>query len=257
MLRASRRHHFLYEVPCIFWHYINVDEVSRITLKKIIVKCDGIITNCESLVYYKVRWTVTTNSDIFFITKCDTVYYKLLQVLQSAMDLLQIATGITKRDDYYKLRQYKTIRTLPFLPTPLTTPSLTLCLRSSENQIVGAGSRSGRINRSQCTFPRFVIGLVFLLLLPTLTIWFSLDHTRNVSDGVISGIGTLFSLDHKLYDSDYDSDSDSVSSENQHEGILYAHASIWAVEVPQRHFLRIVYVQYQHLTCIGCYIPRT
>ena len=29
------------------------------------------------------------------------------QVLQSAMDLLQIATGITKCDDYYKLRQYK------------------------------------------------------------------------------------------------------------------------------------------------------
>ena len=33
-------------------------------------------------------------------------YYKLRQVLQSAMDLLQIATGITKCDDYYKLRQY-------------------------------------------------------------------------------------------------------------------------------------------------------
>ena len=52
---------FVYEAPCIFWHYINVDEVSLITLKK---------------------------------------------VLQSAMDLLQIATGITKCDDYYKLRQY-------------------------------------------------------------------------------------------------------------------------------------------------------
>ena len=34
------------------------------------------------------------------------VYYKLRQVLQSAMDLLQIATAITKCDDYYKLRQY-------------------------------------------------------------------------------------------------------------------------------------------------------
>ena len=48
-----------------------------------------------------------TNCDSFFITKCDTVYYKLRQVLQSAMDLLQIATGITKCDDYYKLRQYR------------------------------------------------------------------------------------------------------------------------------------------------------
>ena len=42
-------------------------------------------TNCDSLVYYKVRWTVITNCDSFFITKCDTVYYKLRQVLQSAM----------------------------------------------------------------------------------------------------------------------------------------------------------------------------
>ena len=76
-----------------------------------------------------------------------------------------------------------------------------------------------------------MIGLVLLLLLSTPTIWFSLDHKRNASDGVVSGvgrkwkrsdssdsdsgIGTLFSLDHKLYASDYDSDSDSVASENQ------------------------------------------
>ena len=64
------------------------------------------LTKESSLVYYKVRWTVITNCDSFLITKCDTVYYKLRQVLQSAMDLLQIATGITKCDDYYKLRQY-------------------------------------------------------------------------------------------------------------------------------------------------------
>ena len=86
-----------------------------------------------------------------------------------------------------------------------------------ENQIVGVGSRSGRISQSQCTFPRFEIGFVLLLLLATLTIWFSLDHKRNVSDGVVSGIGTLFSVDHKVYASDYDSDSDSesVAIENQ------------------------------------------
>ena len=36
------------------------------------------------------------------------------------------------------------------------------------------------------------------LLLPTPTIWFSLDYKRNVSDGVVSGIGALFSLDHQL-----------------------------------------------------------
>ena len=73
---------------CIFRHYFNVDEVSWITLahsQKIITECDGIITNCASLVYYKVRWTAITNCDSFFITKCDTVYYKSRQVLQSAM----------------------------------------------------------------------------------------------------------------------------------------------------------------------------
>ena len=52
-----------------------------------------------------------------------------------------------------------------------------------------------------------------MFLLPTPTIWFSLDQKRNESDGVVSGIGMLFSLDHKLYASDYDSDS--VASENQ------------------------------------------
>ena len=58
-----------------------------------------------------------------------------------------------------------------------------------------------------------MIGLVLPLLLPTPTLWFSLDHKQNVSDGVVSGIRTLFSLDHKFYASDYESDS--VASENQ------------------------------------------
>ena len=60
---------FVYGVPCIFWHYIKFDEVSWITLKN----------------YYKVRWTDVTNCDTSFITKCDTVYYKLRQVFQSAI----------------------------------------------------------------------------------------------------------------------------------------------------------------------------
>ena len=57
---------------------------------------------------------------------------------------------------------------------------------SVENQIVDVGSRSGRINQSQSTFPSFVIGLVLLLLFPTPTIWFSQDHERNVNDGIYS-----------------------------------------------------------------------
>ena len=60
---------------------------------------------------------------------------------------------------------------------------------TSENQIAGVGSRSGRIHQSQCTFPRFVIDLVLPLLLSTPTIWFSLDHKRNVGGGVVSGVG--------------------------------------------------------------------
>ena len=68
------------------------------------------------------------------------------------------------------------IRAFPFHPTPLTFPSLMFRLCCSENQIVGVESRSGGINKSQCTFPRFLIGLVLLLLLLTASIWFSLDH---------------------------------------------------------------------------------
>ena len=111
MLRtyASRRHHL-----CLWstMHILALYLCWRSKLnhsQEIITKCDIIITNCDSLVYYKVRWTVITNCDSFFITNCDTVYYKLRQVLQSAMDLLQIATGITKCDDYYKLRQYRRV----------------------------------------------------------------------------------------------------------------------------------------------------
>ena len=61
--------------------------------------------------------------------------------------------------------------------------------------------------------------IILSLLLLTPTMGFSLDHKRNVSDGVVSKFGMLFSLDQKLYASDYDSDSDSVPSENQPEFI--------------------------------------
>ena len=81
--------------------------------------------------YYKLRQLSLlqsamdfTNCDSFFITKCDTVYYKLRQVLQSAMDLLQISTGITKCDDYYKLRQY---RCYSYWTSSTTSPNACLC----------------------------------------------------------------------------------------------------------------------------------
>ena len=138
-------------------------------------------------------------------------------IVKSAYDLVKIKNRSRKRSHKRDGIGVRRIRTFPFLPTPLTTPSLTFRLWSSENQIFGVGSRSGRINQPQCTFPRFAVGLVLPLLLPTQKIWFSLDHKRNVRDGVVRGIGTLFSRHHKLYASDYDSDSDSdsVVSENQ------------------------------------------
>ena len=129
---------------------------------------------------------------------------------KSACDLVKIKnqnrTRSHKRDE---------IRSFPFFFRPrLRLPSPTFRLCFSENQIVGVGSRSGRLKQSQCTFPRFVIGLVLPLLDPTPTICFSLDHKRIVSDGVVSGIRTMFSLHHKLYACDYNSDS-VVASENQ------------------------------------------
>ena len=44
--------------------------------------------------------------------------------------------------------------------------------------------------------------LILPLLLPTPTIWFSLDHKRNVSDGVVSGVGRKWKRSDSS-DSDY------------------------------------------------------
>ena len=86
--------------------------------------------------------------------------------------------------------------------TPLTTLSLTFRLWSSENQIVGVGSRSRRtkpITKSgnmHCDW--------FILPLLLLTIWFSLDHKQNISDGVLKWSRKKF----KRFDY---TDSDSVA----------------------------------------------
>ena len=86
--------------------------------------------------------------------------------------------------------------------TPLTTLSLTFRLSSSENQIVGVGSRSRR------TKPITKHGNVhcdwFILPLLLLTVWFSLDHKQNISDGVLKWSRKKF----KRFDY---SDSDSIA----------------------------------------------
>ena len=61
-----------------------------------ITKCDNLfITKCDSLIYYKVRQLVITKCDSYFITKYDKCYYKVRQVFQSAMVLLQSASEQT------------------------------------------------------------------------------------------------------------------------------------------------------------------
>ena len=70
----------------------------------VVVVDDDTGFTCPPTIYFK------------FITKCDKCYYKVRQLfllqsataflLQSATILLQSATGITKCDDYYKVRQY-------------------------------------------------------------------------------------------------------------------------------------------------------
>ena len=49
-----------------------------------------VITNCDSLVYCKKRWTVIANCDSFYVTT-------------STSATRFIATGNSKCDDYYKL----------------------------------------------------------------------------------------------------------------------------------------------------------
>ena len=70
------------------------------------------------------------------------------------------------------------IRTFPFSCYSAYYPVASFRLWSSENQIVGVGSRSWRISQSQCSLKRFVIGLVLPLLLATPTTQFSLDRKR-------------------------------------------------------------------------------
>ena len=67
------------------------------------------------------------------------VYYKLRQVLQSAMDLLQIATGITKCDDYYKLRQYN----LQLKYTVSIPEKMSTCLIRGRTESLGNSDVSG------------------------------------------------------------------------------------------------------------------
>ena len=62
-------------------------------------------------------------------------------------------------------------------------------LRSSENWVVGVTSRSGRTKPITKPGNVHCDWFILSLLLPTLTIWFSLDHKQNVSREVGSKVG--------------------------------------------------------------------
>ena len=75
---------FVYEVPCVFWHYVNTDEVSLITLQKL-------LQSAMELLQIATAW---------FTTKCDG---QLLQIATAF--LLQSATRfITNCNRYYEVR---------------------------------------------------------------------------------------------------------------------------------------------------------
>ena len=83
----------IYEVPYIFWHYINVESLSKN--------------------YYKVRWNYYKFRQLSLLQSAMDRFYKLRQLFyyKVRQGLLQIATGITKCDGfitncdrYYKVR---------------------------------------------------------------------------------------------------------------------------------------------------------
>ena len=89
----------IYEVPYIFWHYINVESLSsRITIKKVlqsamellqiataqfITKCDGPLLQIATAFLLQSATRFITNYDRYY--KVRWINYKLRQVLRSAM----------------------------------------------------------------------------------------------------------------------------------------------------------------------------
>ena len=69
------------------------------------------------------------------------------------------------------------------------TPSLTFRLLSNENQIVRVGSRKRRTKPITKRGNVHCDWFIFLLLLPNLTMWLSLDHKQNINGGVVSEVG--------------------------------------------------------------------
>ena len=77
---------------------------------------------------------------------------------------------------------------------------------TNENQIVAVGSRRGKTKPiTKRVNLHCVCWFILPLLLPTPLIWFSLVHKRNVSDGVVNGIGRNGNIPSRQRSSDSDS----------------------------------------------------
>ena len=83
------------------------------------------------------------------------------------------------------------------VPIPLTTPSLTFRLWSSENQIVRVASRRRRTKPISKHGNVHCDWLILPLLLPT--ILFPVDHKRNVSDWVVNGLILLTPIPSRFW----------------------------------------------------------
>ena len=82
----------VYEVPFIFWHYINVDEVSWITLKKLWKSAMELLQIVTALFITKCDGQLLQIATAFFTTKCDTVYYINCDRYYKVRRILQIVT---------------------------------------------------------------------------------------------------------------------------------------------------------------------
>ena len=91
---------FVYEVPFILWHYINVDEVSWITFKTLLQSAMDSYYKLRQLFYYKVRHgllqiaTGITKCDEF-ITNCDR-YDKVRWLLPGLLQIATVHSAVTE-----------------------------------------------------------------------------------------------------------------------------------------------------------------
>ena len=71
---------------CRWWCLLLGLLVLRPSISSLLQSASSVITKCDSLFYYKVRWSVITKRHSFFITKYDKCYYKVWQLSKSVTE---------------------------------------------------------------------------------------------------------------------------------------------------------------------------